>query len=390
MDNICELCNNIKASKKCSGCSAQKFDGCECMYCGTINEELKALIDKLISVLKNKNDYNNEELVNLYSIKDLNIEEVNIVLTKNNFYQVTRDKIDELFSNRYGSDINDETFFITLIDSDSIEKEDKDFLIVCLMRFMVMDKLDVTNENKKLLIKYYTEFFMGAKINNPEVIYTNDIDAQGDSLYNMIRFNEKDVDKLLEEKDYVELLRLIFHECTHTYQKYHRHKGDQITGLMLMQTKEEIISKRYPEYYNENYIMYLDEVEARYTEYRTLIDMMRVFGLKMSDQSISVLNEEMIKEEKNMEDRTRVINGNVTTVDEIFDTISLSAKDINNYPLLKLEYKIENNQVIKKSDDELIIDYNNYLNRIQNDIEKEHIDYLYKNILGIGEYKKST
>ena len=127
-------------------------------------------------------------------------------------------------------------------------------------------------------------------------------------------------------------------------------------------------------YYNENYIMYLDEVEARYTEYRTLIDMMRVFGLKMSDQSISVLNEEMIKEEKNMEDRTRVLNGNVTTVDEIFDTISLSAKDIKNYPLLKLEYKIENNQVIKKSDDELIIDYNNYLNRIQNDIEKEQIE----------------
>ena len=390
MDNIVELCNNIKTSKKCLGCGAQKFDGCECIYCGTINEELKVLVDRLISVLKNKNDYNNEELVNLYSIKNLNIEEINIVLTKNNFYKVIRDKINELFSNRYGSDINDETFFITLIDSDSIEKEDKDFLIVCLMRFMVMDKLDVTNENKKLLIKYYTEFFMQAKVNNPKFIYTDNIDTQGDSLYNIIRFKESDVDKLLKEKDYIELLRLIFHECTHTYQKYHRHKGDQITGLMLMQTKEEIISIKYPEYYHENYNMYLDEVEARYNEYYTLIEMMRIFGLKMSDKSINMLNEEMITENKRMEDRTRVINGNVTTVDEIFDTISLSAKDIKNYPLLKLEYKIENNQVIKKSDDELIIDYNNYLNRIKNDIEKEHIDYLYKNILGIGEYKKST
>lgn len=348
MDNIVELCKNIKASKKCLGCGAQKFDGCECIYCGTINEELKVLVDKLISVLKNKNDYDNEELVNLYSIKNLNIEEINIVLTKNNFYQVARDKIDELFSNRYGSDINDETFFITLIDSDSIEKEDKDFLIVCLMRFMVMDKLNVTNENKKLLIKYYTEFFIGAKVNNPELIYTDKIDAQGDSLYNMIRFRETDVDKLLEEKDYVELLRLIFHECTHTYQKYHRHKGDLITGLLFMQTKEEIISKRYPEYYDENYNMYLDEVEARYNEYRTLIDMMRVFGLKMSDQSISVLNEEMIKEEKNMENNSRMFNDHVTTVEEIFDFIILNMKDINNYPLLKLEYKVENGKVVKK------------------------------------------
>lgn len=387
MDNIVELCNNIKASKKCSGCSAQKFDGCECMYCGTINEELKALIDKLISVLKNKNDYNNEELVNLYSIKDLNIEEVNIALTKNNFYQVVRDKIDEALSNRYGSDINDEDFFITLIDSGSLEKREKDFLIVCLMRFMVMDKLNVTNENKKLLIKYFTEFFMSVKVNSPEVIYTNDIDAQGDSLYNIIRFNEKDVDKLLEEKDYVELLRLIFHECTHTYQKYHKHKRDLITGLLFMQTKEEIISKRYPEYYKENYIIYLDEVEARYNEYRTLIDMMRVFGLKMSDQSISALNEEMIKEEKNMENNSRMFNGHVTTVEEIFDSISLNMKDINNYPLLKLEYKVENGKVVRKSDDELKSDYNMHMEKTVDEGARKQIEYIYKNLLKIGYHK---
>ena len=108
----------------------------------------------------------------------------------------------------------------------------------------------------------------------------------------------------------------------------------------------------------------------------------------MSDKSISVLNEEMINENKNMEDRRRVINGNQTTLDEVFDSIKLSANDLYKYPLLNLEYKIDNGNVVKKSVDELQRDYDAYLQNIKTPKEKEEIDYLYSRLIGEKVNKK--
>lgn len=392
MNNIIELCNNIKENKKCTGCGASKYNNCECIYCGNINYNLKKLVSKLNDALNNVKKIDNNVLVSLYNIRDLDIKEINNILGRYNFDSVINDKIDSLYENKYGLSIDKEDIrlFISLLDSNSLSRKDIDFISMSLMRFMVLGKLDTNNTNKKIVFKYFTELFMRDKMDNPICIYTDKIDAQGDSFYNVIRYKETDVDKLLEEDNYIELLRLAFHECTHTFQNYYIHKGTSITSLLFLQTKEQIIRDYYPNYYKENYNNYLEEVEARYNEFYSLLQIMKVFKLKMSDKAINVINEEMVKEQKNMNNRKRIFNGKEATLDEIFDSIILNTNDLYKYPLLNLQYKLDNGIVVNKSNDEIRYDYEIYLDGVVDSGDKEQIEYLYKNVLGIEEYKKST
>lgn len=392
MNNIIELCNDIKENKKCTGCGASKYNNCECIYCGNINYNLKKLVSKLNDALNNVKKIDNNVLVSLYNIRDLDIMEINNILGRYNFDSVINDKLDSLYENKYGLSIDKEDIrlFISLLDSNSLSRKDIDFISMSLMRFMVLGKLDTNNTNKKILFKYFTELFMRDKMDNPICIYTDKIDAQGDSFYNVIRYKETDVDKLLEEDNYIELLRLAFHECTHTFQNYYIHKGISITSLLFLQTKEQIIRDYYPNYYKENYNNYLEEVEARYNEFYSLLQIMKVFKLKMSDKAINVINEEMVKEQKNMNNRKRIFNGKEATLDEIFDRIILNTNDLYKYPLLNLQYKLDNGIVVNKSNDEIRYDYEIYLDGVVDSGDKEQIEYLYKNVLGIEEYKKST
>lgn len=392
MNSIIELCNDIKENKKCTGCGASKYNNCECIYCGNINYNLKKLVSKLNDALNNVKKIDNNVLVSLYNIRDLDIKEINNILGRYNFDSVINDKLDSLYENKYGLSIDKEDIrlFISLLDSNSLSRKDIDFISMSLMRFMVLGKLDTNNTNKKILFKYFTELFMRDKMDNPICIYTDKIDAQGDSFYNVIRYKETDVDKLLEEDNYIELLRLAFHECTHTFQNYYIHKGTSITSLLFLQTKEQIIRDYYPNYYKENYNNYLEEVEARYNEFYSLLQIMKVFKLKMSDKAINVINEEMVKEQKNMNNRKRIFNGKEATLDEIFDSIILNTNDLYKYPLLNLQYKLDNGIVVNKSNDEIRYDYEIYLDGVVDSGDKEQIEYLYKNVLGIEEYKKST
>ena len=392
MNSIIELCNDIKENKKCTGCGASKYNNCECIYCGNINYNLKKLVSKLNDALNNVKKIDNNVLVSLYNIRDLDIKEINNILGRYNFDSVINDKIDSLYENKYGLSIDKEDIrlFISLLDSNSLSRKDIDFISMSLMRFMVLGKLDTNNTNKKIVFKYFTELFMRDKMDNPICIYTDKIDAQGDSFYNVIRYKETDVDKLLEEDNYIELLRLAFHECTHTFQNYYIHKGTSITSLLFLQTKEQIIRDYYPNYYKENYNNYLEEVEARYNEFYSLLQIMKVFKLKMSDKAINVINEEMVKEQKNMNNRKRMFNGKEAILDEIFDSIILNTNDLYKYPLLNLQYKLDNGIVVNKSNDEIRHDYEIYLDGVVDGGDKEQIEYLYKNVLGIEEYKKST
>ena len=97
----------------------------------------------------------------------------------------------------------------------------------------------------------------------------------------------------------------------------------------------------------------------------------------------------MKKEYKNAQNETRVLNGSNTTVDEIFNGIELTIDELKRYPLLKLEYKVEDGKVVKKSKEEMENDYNNYLVSAQ-ESKRVEIDYLYSKILGEKVNEKST
>ena len=242
-------------------------------------------------------------------------------------------------------------------------------------------RLNVSNNEKKLLIKYFTEMYMGARIVNPECIYTKLEDATGDAGYNFVRLNEKTVNDYLDKDEYSKILMLIFHECTHTYQKYYIRSGEIVNYLLLIQTKEAIIRNRYSSYYDENYQMCSEESEARYMDYKELLEYLKILKLGLSAENTNYCNLMMKENYENIKDENRVLNGKKTNVGEIFDNIELTVNEYKRFPLLKIEYKIENGGVIKKSKEEIENDYNNYLASLKNEFDRQQICYLYSKIM---------
>ena len=382
MNEIIRLCEEIKDNKKCSGCGASKYDGCECIYCGSINEKLKVLVDKLISALNNTTDFDNKILVSLLSINDLGIKKANSILNKYDVNTIVSSKYKWLLDNKFGSNISkdDEELFINLIDSNSIDTSTKNTFITILMRYMITGNLSTSNDKKKLLIKKFTEMYMETRIKNPECIYSKLDDANGDAFYSLIRLNDNTIDNYLRKGLYAQILMLVFHECTHTYQKYYMHNGEILSYLLLLQTKETIIRNRSSNYYDDNYKMFSEESEARYMEYKGLLDYLSVLNLGLSKENTEFCNNMMQEEYKNCQDENRVLDGKNTTVDEIFDNIELTISELNRYPLLKLEYKIEDDRVAKKSIEELENDYA-YLKSVKTGEEREQIDYIYSKLI---------
>lgn len=382
---ILKICEEISKNKKCSGCGASKYDNCICLYCGSKNNNLETLISELIHIIKEKENFTNRELASLFSLKDLNINEVNSILDNCDVNKFLNTKYKWLIENKYGNDMTSENaqIFVALIESNSVSKDIKNFMITVLTRYMIKGKLNVSNDSKKIIIKHLTEMYMEGKVKNPECIFSKLEDANGDNLYSLIRLDERVIDEYLKKGAYAKILMLIFHECTHTYQRYYIKSGEMINYLLLLQTKEIIISNRYKTYYDDNYYLFSQETEARYMEYKGLIDYLDVLKLSLSKEDYDFCKQMMIKEIENTKDENRILNGKITTVDEIFDYIELSVEDLNRYPLLNIEYKIEDGKVVKKDKEELENDYNNYS-------YNQEIEYLYSKLLGEKLNKKST
>ena len=89
----------------------------------------------------------------------------------------------------------------------------------------------------------------------------------------------------------------------------------------------------------------------------------------------------MFEEQELFMENTRKTNGIATTVDEMF----LSTNDVNSlyrYPVLNVQFKVENNTLVMKTEQELIYDYNNYKNGILKlNGNPNEIEYLYNYLI---------
>ena len=152
--------------------------------------------------------------------------------------------------------------------------------------------------------------------------------------------------------------------------------------MLLLQSKEDIIRKNYPSYYKDNYFKYSLEVEARYCEDLYTYNYLNILGLQ--PQNMDVVNKRMQENLKLIEDENRIINGKESTVSEIFDSLNKDSSLLKKYPILNLEYKEKDGNIIPKTLEELQEDYNS--NSIF-EMTKEEKEYLYSHL--IEKYKKT-
>ncbi len=359
--NIVQICDEIKNNSKCTSCGGS-FDNSTCMYCGNKNTTLENLIGELKNEISIR-QVNDDILNSLYSIRNLEINEVNNIIIENNYGKKLENKYKDIHSRITSDNLSndDYKYIVYFLDNDLFLGKNSNYYINTLMKKMLTDKLDISNEEKLKLIKSFTEMFMRGKVKNPKCVY-DELDEKtiGESLYNRIELDKTSIIEFLQNKNYIKMLEIIFHECTHTYQTHIRSVDKEISYIILQETKEYLIRQKNPKYYNENYIKYTEEAEARYCGALFTLQYLDAIGLKVSNNNYFM--EVMEREEKLFYDNERTIKGKSTTIDEAFSTYVTDVSLLNHYPVLKTEYKNHNGVLTKKSMEEIIEDYNNYKN----------------------------
>lgn len=383
--NIIRICDEIKNKNKCSGCGGS-FDYYTCKYCGSEDLGMKSLIDELTKCLDVFNNYDSEMLDILYTIRDVNIRGVNDLIKRYNYEEVLRDRYSSVLNMTISDNMGRWTYqqVIYFLENDLFVGGNRSYFITILMKKLICFELDLDVDDILKVIKYMTEMFMGSSFKNPKCVYDKlDENVNGEAYYNRIYLDKDSIIQMLNVGDIEGVLETIFHEYTHTFQDYSSEVLKKVSYTILIQSKEKLIRRVVNGYYDENYHNYNAEVEARYGGAYLTIAYLNSLGLKC-------LNEEyfrgvMASEQEFLFNDARTINGVKTTVDEAFSMFVTDASVLEQYPVLRVQYKNNNGELELKSREEILDDYEKYkrgeilLNGTDDEIKLLY-DYLLGNI----------
>ena len=257
------------------------------------------------------------------------------------------------------------------------------------MKKLLTGELDVNINEILILIKNFVEMCMSLKVKNPKCVFEElDEDVLGDAFWSRIRLDREKLIALIQDKNYVQVLELVFHECTHTYQKYLINVEKEISCNALKQVKEELIRGQVEGYYDENYLKYSSEVDARYCGSDFTKQYLESLGLTVDDSHFEeVKKREMLL----LNDETRTIKGVQTTVDEAFSMFVVDASFLALFPVLMVQYKNNNGRIEPKSREEMLSDYEKYKNgELYSNGNPIYIEQLYDYLLGRTVSKSSS
>lgn len=327
MDSIKSLCSQISKESKCPLCKGS-FHMDECQKCGYKSVLIKECIDKLLPMLDQ--NVSSEELLSLYTIKSLGYDRINMLLSLSGVEDYLKSK-EEKILNQSRYELSDERVMLYFIENNF---PNKNKMINNLIKEMLSDNLDITDEEKLSLFKYFVEYVTS---NNFECVFTSSNSKKE------IIFNENDIRRLFYQKKYLELLETAFYKCNYACRSIMLENGKG----SLKEIKEKIIIDNLPDYYEENSNALFIEINCRYNANILLRDYISSLGFKMSDMLLKCYEER----EKNYLDllnsNYRVYHGKSVNIDDLFLEI-ISKLDINfikeKYPILN----IENNDSIKK------------------------------------------
>ncbi len=369
IDNI----NNLKICPKCGG----SFLNYTCKQCHSESKELKIEIIKLNSLLKRFNEYLlNIPIKNiranilfnlLYSLKGIEIDEVNNFLKRYN-YQSSINKVYERSIKRikqgenvWVSDLNT----IETIIATSYKDLDVfvDYFIYHLIKTPLNDAIYspmIERESMKDLIKYWVEKQIKVYYPNPHCEFVPLKELNKVKTNNIIvGDNDKDSIRLtLEELNYLymygsnALLLTIFHELRHTYQDARVFTGKDISLENMIMSMDKILSQFITGYYDENYDVISYEIDAEYFGKQGQLNMLKKLGIEVPKEEN--IQEKLTELQREFYNDIRMVNGYKERLEPLFwDTIYDKPFILKYYPQLKYLAKIENGEVVKKSNEEL-------------------------------------
>lgn len=384
---ITNLCNTILEHKKCNGCGGGEYEtGC-CIYCGNENKEINENVSKILELIDSV-DINADLLLSLKSIDFADCKKIKDMLNQYDFGSYLKARF-ELINNKIKSNELSEMdikYLYYYMDNGYYDKENIGYIAGFLMAKLMHKELELTLEEKLKFTKFFTETIISMvypTIREPKCFIQDEKEnVLGASFYKTISLDKSKTCKYLNDENYVMLLILIFHEATHCSQTFQMHSKDAIavTYMNLLNAKEEIIHMKHKNYYDENYVKFSQEVEARYTSYEMTLKYIENKGMKLRKDGLEWIREQMQKDYLLLFDETRTLDGKQTTVDEVFESLEISYKEFVQYPVLSLQYKYVEGKLVRKTKEELETDYVT-LN------PSAEVDYLYERLTGNVETK---
>lgn len=316
MDSIKSLCSQIKKENRCPLCKGS-FHMDECQKCGYKSSLIKEYVDKLLPMLDQ--NVSSEELLSLFTIKSLGYDKINMLLSLSGVEEYLKSK-EEKILNQSRYELSDERVMLYFIENNFPNKNE---MINRLIKEMLSDNLDITDDEKLSLFKYFVEYVTSNKF---ECVFTSSSGSKE------ITFNENDIKEFFYQRKYLELLEFVFYKCIYVYQSFMLENGNGT----LKELKDQVLSENLPGYAEENHNTLIVVVNSRYNANILLRDYISSLGFKMSDMLLKSYEERAKNDFALLNSDYRVYQGKSLNIDTLFTEVMLHNKEaiLAKYPIL--------------------------------------------------------
>lgn len=316
MDSIKSLCSQIKKENRCPLCKGS-FHMDECQKCGYKSSLIKEYADKLLPMLDQ--NVGSEELLSLFTIKSLGYDKINMLLSLSGVEEYLKSK-EEKILNQSRYELSDEKVMLYFIENNFPNKNE---MINRLIKEMLSDNLDITDDEKLSLFKYFVEYVTSNKF---ECVFTSSSGSKE------ITFNENDIKEFFYQRKYLELLEFVFYKCIYVYQSFMLENGNGT----LKELKDQVLSENLPGYAEENHNTLIVVVNSRYNANILLREYISSLGFKMSDMLLKSYEERAKNDFALLNSDYRVYQGKSLNIDTLFTEVMLHNKEaiLAKYPIL--------------------------------------------------------
>ena len=351
----------------------------------------KVLTNKLINELINKinddlnvldDDISINKLFNLFMQMDKEkYPIVDSILKKYNYqekFQIYYDNIEyRLLKNMKMSESDKDALATKIIMND----EDYNYYPIynqIIKRMLLKEDKPLEYDNFKKMLVLYMKKMQSEYITDGECYIKDERPERylGTTVNNKVFLFDEVIRDFYDNNDSI-LIFTMFHELFHI-QQYGRVIVDgQPSVLNLYELKDYILSNRLEEYYKKNYENMTYECEAEYLGIHRTLDYFNQLKLDFSNKDYYL--EKAKRKKSRIVDFKRVFRGEETTLDQLFDKfIYYHPEIVQTFSLLEYEYKIKDDKVYHKSNEEMSQDYEMIMsNPNLTDAEKEKYQNFY-------------
>lgn len=267
------------------------------------------------------------------------------------------------FCTKCGTKFNDDSHICKNCDILELDEEvlkKSDYQKICNFLTLIYHKKKIVSFEclEKLFIRFTEELFMKKfQLSNKPIVNVVDSDIFEGSYdgYITIYLNRRLIDNF--QKGYpLQLFEMISHELHHIQQN-REYKHVNIKKSMI--EKDEYLNNNVPNYYNENYSILSNEVDAFLNQQSYALNILNQLCIKPSieEMNISISNQKKIL--KYLYFAGRIFNNDIYQLDDIFEeVINQKLKDMEDYakvnflevhPCINIEYKIDNSCLVKRN-----------------------------------------